>query len=148
MPAGVEFLAPFDFTSPNLENELDFKKALQFQWKSIAGNLGQNAFAMGAEGKNTLILWISAETYSEGVMGDAGYLQMADVRQRVTDKLFMGPEQSKFSIPAGIFKDADFAMLSMVAYGPGAAVDKAQPLPRLQTKSTVQVMLGGKEMKN
>ncbi|MEZ0324275.1 MAG: hypothetical protein ACAH95_00055 [Fimbriimonas sp.] len=147
VPAGMDFLAPIELSSPNLDNELDFTKTLLFQWKPIANTLGQSAFAMGAEGKNTLILWTSSEVFTEAAMGDMGYLQMAEVRQRVADKLFMPADQTKFNIPAGIFKDADFAMLNMVAYGPGAAADKAQPLPRVQTKSTLQVMLGGKEMK-
>jgi hypothetical protein len=147
VPAGVDFLAPIELSAPNLENELDLSKSLAFQWNPIPNNLGQFASAMGAEGKNTMIIWTSAEVFNEASMGDVGFLQMAEVRQRVADKLFMAPEATKMTIPAGIFKDADFAMMNMVAYGPGSAADKAQPLPRLQTKSTLQVMLGGKAMK-
>jgi hypothetical protein len=146
VPAGVDFLAPFDLSSPKLSDEIDFAKPIAFAWKPIANSLGSFASAMGAEGKNTMIVWSSAETYSEALMGDVGYLQMAEVRQRVADKLFMPPDQAKVTSPAGIFKNADFAMASMVAYGPGAAAEKAQPLPRVQTKSTLQIMLGGKEM--
>ncbi len=43
--------------------------------------------------------------------------------------------------PADIFADCD------MVFGPGAALPEGQPLPRVQTKSTVQLMLGGKLMK-
>jgi len=35
----------------------------------------------------------------------------------------------------------------MIGYGPGTALDQAQPLPRVQTKTTLTAMLGGKMMK-
>ncbi len=38
-------------------------------------------------------------------------------------------------------------MMNMVAYGPGAATDKTQPMARLQTKSTLNLILGGKKIK-
>jgi len=37
-------------------------------------------------------------------------------------------------------------MFMMVGYGPGAALDKGQPLPRIQTKTTLSIMLSGKGM--
>lgn len=84
--------------------------------------------------------------FVDGLMGDMGFLQMAEVRDYVSKTVFMGPDRTSVNVPAGIFKDADFAMLNMVGYGPGAALDKAQPLPRIQTKTSLMVMLGGKKM--
>ncbi|MCX6361400.1 MAG: hypothetical protein NT029_16475 [Armatimonadetes bacterium] len=49
--------------------------------------------------------------------------------------------------PADIFADCDMVFGTMVGFGPGAALPEGQPLPRVQTKSTVQLMLGGKLMK-
>jgi hypothetical protein len=88
---------------------------------------------MGMEGKNTLILWSSSEVFQEGLMGDMGFLQMAEVREFVKQTVFMKGDQTKVTVPAGIFKDADMAMFSMYGYGPGAALDKAQPLPRIRS---------------
>ena len=141
VPDGVEFMNPIDITAPNLKDEIDLKKAIAFQWKAIPGALGQNAMIMGMEGEKTLIMWSSAEAYAPQVMGDTGFLQMADVRQRVADKLFMSGDQTKMTVPAGIFANSKFAMMNMSAYGPGTALDKAQPLPRVQTKSSLQLML-------
>jgi hypothetical protein len=148
VPDGVEFMNPIDITAPDLKNEIDLKKAIPFQWKQIPGALGQNAMIMGMEGEKTLILWSSSETYSPQVMGDSGFLQMADVRQRVADKLFMPGDQTKMTVPAGIFAKSEFAMMNMAAYGPGAALDKAQPLPRVQTKSSLQLMLSAPDDKH
>jgi hypothetical protein len=38
------------------------------------------------------------------------------------------------------------AMLTMVGYGPGAALGAGQPLPRIQTKTSLMATLGGKAM--
>ena len=37
-------------------------------------------------------------------------------------------------------------MLTMIGYGSGAALAEGQPLPRVQTKTTLNAMLGGKAM--
>jgi hypothetical protein len=50
------------------------------------------------------------------------------------------------TIPAGIFKQADMVMLQMNGYGPGSALGEGQPLPRIQTKTSLMAMLGGKHM--
>lgn len=147
VPADVNFLAPIQLSSPSLENKLNLTGPLAFVWSAIPNNLGQHASVIGMEGKNTFIIWTSAETYSDALLGDTGFLQMAEVKANVQNKLFLTPETTKATVPAGIFKDADFAMLNMSAYGPGAARDETQPLPRVQAKSTLNVMLGGKQVK-
>lgn len=146
-PADVDFLAPIEMSSPNLENKIDLKKSIAFSWKNVPHALGQYASIMGMEGKNTLILWSSSEVYVEGLMGDMGFLQMSEVRDFVGKTVFMAGDRTNVTVPAGIFKDSDFAMMSMVGYGPGAALATAQPLPRIQTKTTLQLMLGGKSMR-
>lgn len=147
-PDNVNFLAPYDLSSPDLEKKVDLKKSIHFQWSQIPNLLGQNATIIGMEGKNTLVVWSSSEVFSEGLMGDMGFLQMAEVRDYVQKTLFMAGGQTQVDVPIGIFADADFAMMTMTGYGPGAALDKAQPLPRIQTKTSLQLMLGGKKAGN
>ena len=79
-------------------------------------------------------------------MGDMGFLQMAQVRDFVAKTMFMAGDRTSVDVPAGIFQNADFAMCNMAGYGPGAALATAQPLPRIQTKTTLLIMLGGKKM--
>ncbi len=146
-PSHVDFLAPLQITSPNLEKNVDLKKAITLNWNEIPHALGLYGWAMGMEGKNTLVLWSSSEVYVDSMMGDMGFLQMAEVRENVQKTIFMPGNTAKVSIPAGIFQNADMAMLNMAGFGPGTALDKAQPLPRIQTKTTLSLMLGGKKMR-
>jgi hypothetical protein len=145
-PENVNFLAPIDMASPDLTAKIDFARFIAFKWQQIPNALGLYASIMGMEGKNTLILWSSSEVFKDGLMGDLGFPQMAEVREFVKQTVFMKGDQTKVNVPAGIFKDADMAMFSMYGYGPGAALDKAQPLPRIQTKTSLSIMLGGKKM--
>ncbi|MFI5384585.1 MAG: hypothetical protein ACHQ50_00535 [Fimbriimonadales bacterium] len=147
-PQDVDFLAPIEMSSPDLVKKIDLKKSIPFAWGQIPHALGQYASIIGMEGKNTLILWSSSEVFVEGLMGDMGFLQMAEVRDFVSKTVFMAGDRTNVTVPAGIFKDADFAMFNMAGYGPGAALATAQPLPRIQTKTSLQIMLGGKNMRN
>lgn len=146
-PPQVNFLDPIDISSPNLANRIDLKKAIEFKWKEIPNALGLNAVIMGMEGKNTMILWLSSEVFTEGLMGDMGFLQMAEVKDFVSKTMFMEGNRTGVTVPAGIFANADFAMMQMAGYGPGAALDQAQPLPRIQTKTSLMLMLGGKKVR-
>lgn len=145
-PSQVEFLDPIMISAPNLDKKIDLKKAIQLEWAKIPNALGLSASIIAMEGKNTLIIWTASEVYTDGAMGDNGFLQMAEVRERVAQKVFMEGSRTNVDVPAGIFQNADFAMMNMAGYGPGSALEKAQPLPRIQTKTTLMLMLGGKKM--
>ncbi|MBI5833624.1 MAG: hypothetical protein HZB16_15090 [Armatimonadetes bacterium] len=140
VPDDVNFLDPFDLTSPKLSAKPDLTKFLDFQWKPIPSLLGANAMMMGFEGKNTMIIWSSSEVEDYPHMG--GYLQMAEVRQMVADRKFMGPDQTQVYVPEGIFAKATMPMLMMNGWGKGTAIDAAQPLPRLQTKVSLMLTMG------
>jgi hypothetical protein len=144
-PSNVDFLAPITISAPDLRKKLDLKKSMAFQWAAIPNALGLHASIMGMEGKNTVVLWSSSEVFADALMADMGYLQMAEVRANVEKTLFMPGDRTNVTVPAGIFANADFAMMNMAGYGPGAALEKAQPLPRIQTKTTLMLMLGGKK---
>lgn len=141
-PSNVNFLDAYKFSSPNLDKKADLKKALNLVWQPIANCLGQNAYAIGMEGKNTMIIWSSSEVFGPHVFGDGGFMQMADVRAQVEKTEFMPGDATKVDVPAGIFAKSQFCMLSMSGYGPGAALQTAQPLPRIQTKTTAKLMFG------
>lgn len=145
-PSNVNFLDAYALSSPNLDKEVDLSKFIPLKWAAIPNVLGQNATIFGMEGKNTMIIWSSSETYTEALMGDTGFMQMADVRENVTKNIFMAPDRTSADVPVGIFKNADMAFLNLTGYGPGSALEKAQPLPRIQTKTNLMVMLGGKGM--
>jgi hypothetical protein len=143
-PATVNFLAPFELTSPDLSGTLAFDRALELAWKTVPNLLGQNAQIIGMEGRNTIIIWSSSENEAGATIGDAGFLEMAQVRQMVTAQTFMAPARTSATVPAGIFQNADMANLTLAGWGPGTALAAGQPLPRIQTKTVLTVMLGGK----
>ncbi len=146
-PANVDFLAPIEMTSPDLDQRPDLTQALELQWKPIPNLLGSHAMIFGMEGKNTIIIWSSSEIWREDMMSvDWGFLQMAEVKQFVKDTIMMAGDRTSVTVPAGIFKNADMANMMMVGYGPGAARDNTQPIPRIQTKTSLNLMLGGKKM--
>ncbi|NLC59419.1 MAG: hypothetical protein GX774_21480, partial [Armatimonadetes bacterium] len=145
VPEHVNFLPPIDLTSPDLTKQPPLAEAIRFAWKPLPNILGTHALMMGMQGQNTLIIWSSSEVREEMGM-DYGFLQMAEVRDYVAKTIFMAPDRQEVTVPAGIFQGCDMVFLTMVGYGPGVALAEAQPLPRVQTKTSLQVMLGGKGM--
>jgi hypothetical protein len=148
-PTNVEFLAPIEFTSPSFKNKLDFTQSLNFEWKQIQYLLGSCARITAMEGQNTIIMWYSSEVYDQSLMNtNWDFMQMADVLSLVKKTAMMAGDRTSVIVPAGIFKDADFVSMVMTGYGPGASLPEGQPLPRIQTKTSITVMLGGKKMEN
>ncbi|MCX6361407.1 MAG: hypothetical protein NT029_16510 [Armatimonadetes bacterium] len=146
VPAKVNFLDPIEFSAPDLAELPDLTAALGFRWKAVPNVLGYHMQVMGIQGKNILIIWSSSEIKTApGNMVD--YMQMADVIKGVKETSMMAPDRVDVTVPADIFADCDMVFGTMVGFGPGAALPEGQPLPRVQTKSTVQLMLGGKLMK-
>ncbi len=146
-PSNVEFLAPIMMTSPNLDKKIDLKKSIAFKWSEIANALGLHGHIIGMEGKNTLIIWMSSEVFGDDLMGDQGFMQMADVKKNVSENKFMPGNATAVTVPIGIFAECDFAMMQMTGYGPGSALEQGQPLPRIQTKTSLMIMLGGKKVR-
>ena len=146
VPDTVDFLAPIEMETPDLAQAPPLAEALKFHWKPLPGALGLSAQIMGMIGRNTLILWSSSEVPQTEFDAADEYLQMADVAQRVQATQFMAGDRQDVAVPAGIFADCDMVNFSMVGYGPGAARDDSQPLARMQTKTALRIMLGGKKM--
>jgi len=142
-PANVDFLAPFDLTSPDLGEKPVMANAMKFEWKEIPNAIGTFASAMGVEGKNTLIFWTCSQDYAEQLMSNMDFMQMSEVKDMVNKHVFMPGSGTSVTIPAGIFANAQFASVNMVGYGPGVARDDVKPIPRIQTKTTLSVMLMG-----
>lgn len=146
VPEKVNFLAPIEMSSPPLEEAAPLDKSIVFRWKAIPNALGYHASIMGMIGKKTLILWSSSEVKPRmGVSYD--YLQMAEVADFVQKQIFMAGDRVEVTVPTSIFEGCDTVFMQMIGWGPGTALDKGQPLPRVQAKTTLSIALGGKAMK-
>jgi hypothetical protein len=143
VPDTVNFLPPIEIERPNLDQTPSLTEALLFHWKPVTGALGLYASMMGMQGQDTMILWSSSEIKAAGF--DVGeYRQMAEVETRVASTEFMAGTRQDVAVPAGIFKDCDMVSLTMAGWGPGAARDDGQPRARMQTRTMLTSMLGGK----
>ena len=94
------------------------------------------AFALAGAVENQAFLGIFAETHVQKMAGMPDMMEM----------LITMP--AGVPLPAGIFKDCDAVNFMMIGYGTGTALTEGQPLPRVQTKTTISIMLGGKAMKD
>jgi hypothetical protein len=146
VPDTVNFLDAIEITSHNFESVVPLDASVTFRWKAVPNVIGYSASILGMEGQKTVIMWSSAEEKPDMSLA-FDYLEMAQVRDLVSRKVVMRGDAVEMTVPVGIFKDCDFVMLQMIGYGPGAALDKGQPLPRVQTKTTLMVTLGGKKLK-
>ncbi len=142
-PEDVEFLAPIELSSPDTSEAPDLEEALLLEWAEIPHALGIHAGIVGMEGRNTLVLWSSSETLDEdSMLPDMDYLEMAQVRAFVASGMMMPGDATECTAPEGIFAECTMPMLTMVGYGPGASLPEGQPLPRVQTKTTLGMQLG------
>jgi len=144
-PSNVDFLAPITMTSPDLSVKPALDAALAFQWNQIPNALGEYAKAIGFEGKSTLIIWSSADVFDDTLLGNTDYMQMSEVNDAVSKHIFMPGDSTHMTIPAGIFANSEMMMLNMVGYGPGSASSAGSPVPRIQTKTTLSVMVNNKK---
>ncbi len=144
VPNEIDFLAPIDLLSPNLEEEPDLTKALNLKWKPIPGLLGTHAMIFAMQGNSTLVLWYAGENWDEKADVDWDFLQMAEVRRLVEQRVLLKGDATLSTVPEGIFRGMDLVLLRMTGYGPGVARTDVQPVPRLQTKTTLMAILGGK----
>lgn len=148
VPNTVDFMAPIEMSSPDLEKSVSLDSFIPFKWTAIPNALGLHAQIIGMQGKDTLILWYSSEKEPELAV-DWDYLEMAKVLEYVKAGIMMKGTQTEMTVPEAIFKDCDMAMFRMIGYGTGTALPEGQPIPRVQTKTTLSITpLGGKMAKD
>ncbi|MHB1455876.1 MAG: hypothetical protein ACYC0V_03065 [Armatimonadota bacterium] len=148
VPKTVDFMAPIEMSSPDLEQPVSMDSFIPFKWTAIPNALGLHAQITGMQGQDTLILWFSSEKEPEMAV-EWDYLQMAKVLEYVKADIMMKGTQTSMTVPEAIFKDCDMAMFRMIGYGTGTALAAGQPIPRVQTKTTLSITpLGGKMTKD
>jgi len=108
-----DFMAPVEFTSVQGGPE----DAIRFQWRGIPTATGYYAMAMGHDqNSGTMIIWSSSELPEPGY-ALMDYLSDEEVQRLIRDKVVMSPSINQCTIPKGVFKDAEGAMLQFIAYG-------------------------------
>lgn len=148
VPKNVDFMAPIEMSSPDLEKSVSLDSFIPFKWTAIPNALGLHAQITGMQGEDTLVLWYSSEKAPEMAV-DWDYLEMAKVLEYVKAGTMMKGTETSMIVPEAIFKDCDMVIFRMIGYGTGTALPEGQPIPRVQTKTTLTISpLGGKMMKD
>lgn len=145
-----EFMEAVTFT----KSEGGVADAIRFEWRAVPSATGYFMMAVGgSEGKKEVVIWNSSDVEE---MGGAllDYLPPATVRKYIKEKVVFEPTVTRCTIPKGIFKDAEGAVLQLIAYGdeanfvhpPKPADPKAPWNPiwtaKVRLKSTAMLMLG------
>lgn len=135
VPAGVTFLDAVSLTVPQGPNVLE--QAVPLNWKVVPGALGYFAMASGLRGK-TMIMWNSAEQDDAlaGAFNDA-----ADAKAQVAKGVYLAPDRTTCTIPAGIFKGCQGVSVQLIAIGPGFE-QPGNPTVKVTTRSTATSILG------
>ena len=150
-----DFMAPVEFVA----SRGGLADSINFQWKKIPTAIGYFAMAIGHNDKTgEMIIWSSSEVQEPGY-GLMNYLSPSDVSRFIKEKVIMGPEVTTCSIPKGIFKDAQVAMLQVIGYGdelniayPPKPKNSSKPHEyiwalKLRDKTTGMLPLGQDEIK-
>lgn len=108
-----DFMAPVNFNSV----KKTASGSWSFQWQQVPTAIGYFSTAMGHNQKTgETIFWSSSEVPETG-LGLLDYLTPHDVQRFIKEKVVMPTSRTSCVIPAGVFKDAEGAMLQFVAYG-------------------------------
>ncbi|ACD94679.1 hypothetical protein [Trichlorobacter lovleyi] len=108
-----DFMAPVSFSAISKTAS----GAWPFKWQQVPTAIGYFATAMGHNQKTgETIFWSSSEVPETG-FGLMDYLTPHDVQRFIREKVLMPTSRTSCTIPAGVFKDVDGAMLQFMAYG-------------------------------
>jgi hypothetical protein len=109
-------IAQHDFLPPlSVKTAGDPKTSIGISWQPVRGAVGYFAYAMAAnQAKKETIIWTSSSKASMGIMT---HEHSAHVKELVRCGVVLGPDKTDCNIPAGIFADAEGAMVMMFAWG-------------------------------
>lgn len=108
-----DFMAPVEFSTMSKTAT----GAWQFQWKQIPTASAYFATAVGHNQKTGEMIFWSASEVPETGFGLMGYLNNNDVQRFLKERVLMPVSRSSCTVPAGVFNEAEGAMLQFIAYG-------------------------------
>ena len=90
--------------------------AMKVQWRAVPTATGYFATAMGANQREEVVFWSSAEVQE---MGGAlmDYVPPAEVARLVREKVVMSPQTTECIVPVEVIKAAQAPFFNFIAYG-------------------------------
>ena len=133
-----EFLAPIELV--NLPESFDFEKPIKIEWKPVPEALGYVVNAYGGNEKES-IAWTCGSTSNPPMNIDYWAVSKKDVQQFIEKGILLPPTATTCTIPAGVFKGAKTAVLTMTALGADRIQDKDEIQTQVVVRSTTSVPL-------
>lgn len=147
LPASVDLMPPL-----NLQQH-DAGGATELQWSAAPTARAYFVSAMGAAGKDQMVLWTSSEVAETG-FGLIDYQAPSAIDGWLREKVLLPASTTRCTIPKGVFPQGTGGMVRMIGYGPQLNLvhpprpsdpnARWEPLWAVQvrTKSTDGVVLG------
>ena len=134
-----DFLAPIDIVKPS--KDIDLAKPINIEWKSVPNAAAYTLTAFSGSDKE-MIMWTSASDPDPATKVQFEVVTQAEVRQLIEKGVLLPPTATSCCIPAGIFKGAGQAMLTVTAIGRDIIQTKDDITTDVLVRSTATVMLG------
>lgn len=126
-----DFLAPVYLYG--IKNRFDLEKPIKVQWKSVPNALAYIVSANGGD-STTTVSWTSSFDPEIAAMLEDRPLSSEQVSKYIADRVLLSPATTSCTIPAGIFKGCEGAMLTVTAIG----MDKLQVVDGIETRIVVR----------
>jgi len=108
-----DFMEPVVFTRA----EGGLADVIRLEWRTVPTATGYFMMATGGSGNaKEVVMWNSSEQQEMG-SGLMSYVSPGTVQKYIKEKVVLPPEVTSCTIPKGIFKAAEGAVLSFIAYG-------------------------------
>ena len=108
-----DFMEPVVFT----KSEGGLADAIRLEWRAVANATGYFMMATGGSSNaKEVVMWNSSELQDMGG-GLMSYLSPGTVHKYIKEKVVLPPDVTSCTIPKGIFKTAEGAVLNFIAYG-------------------------------
>lgn len=135
---GQDFLAPV--TLVGLDDSIDVNKPVRIEWKRVPN---AQAYLLNAYGGSptTVVSWTSSA--KPDAVGDIELMPLSQeqVKELITDGVLLPPDTTACTIPAGVFKDMNSAMLTVTAFGKDTTQDTGGTTAQVVVRSTATASL-------
>lgn len=133
-----DFLAALDLKG--IDNNVDLNKPIKIEWKSIPNAQGYVVSAFGGSTEQS-INWTSGSDPKAPSKIEYEPLTDEKTKKMIEDKLLLPPDATSCVIPAGVFKEATGAMLTLTAVGKDKVIEKDGITTYILVRSTVSAPL-------
>jgi len=108
-----DFMEPVVFT----RSDGGLTDAIRLEWRTVQNATGYFMMATGgSDNAKEVVMWNSSELQEMGG-GLMSYVSPGTVQKYIKEKVVLPPEVTNCTIPKGIFKTAEGAVLMFIAYG-------------------------------